>query len=180
VIQTDAAINRGNSGGPLLDSNGRVIGINSAIFSPTGASAGVGFAVPIDTVKRLLPDLLTLGRYRHPWLGIRYAYRLTPGLAEVLRLPATQGLLLVQIDTDSPLATAGALGAQREAILGNQRVYVGGDILLSVDGVDIESTNQLEMWLERNHQLGDTVQVTLLRDGRQIQATVELAEEPIR
>ncbi|MEZ4673589.1 MAG: trypsin-like peptidase domain-containing protein [Caldilineaceae bacterium] len=84
IIQTDAAINRGNSGGPLLDSAGRVIGINTAIFSPTGTSAGVGFAVPVDTVKRLLPDLLTLGRYRHPWLGVRYAYEIKPGLARLL------------------------------------------------------------------------------------------------
>ena len=80
-----------------MDSSGRVIGVNSAIFSPTGANAGVGFAVPVDTVHRILPDLLTLGRYRHPWLGIRYAYALSPGLAEILKLPVDQGLLLVQI-----------------------------------------------------------------------------------
>jgi S1-C subfamily serine protease len=87
IIQTDAAINSGNSGGPLLDSSGRVIGINSAIFSPSGTSAGVGFAIPVDTLRRLLPDLLEFGRYRHPWLGVRYAYRLTPGLADTLELP---------------------------------------------------------------------------------------------
>ena len=112
VIQTDAAINKGNSGGPLLDSSGRVIGINSAIFSPTGSNAGVGFAVPVDTIKRMLPDLLALGRYRHPWLGVRYAYKLTPGLAEVLNLSENQGLLLVEMVDGGPLAQAGVRGAQ--------------------------------------------------------------------
>ena len=107
VIQTDAAINKGNSGGPLLDSSGRVIGINSAIFSPTGTNAGVGFAVPVDTLKRMLPDLLASGRYRHPWLGVRYAYNITPGLAEVLKLPTSTGLLLVQLYPASPLEGAG-------------------------------------------------------------------------
>jgi S1-C subfamily serine protease len=178
IIQTDAAINRGNSGGPLLDSSGRVIGINTAIFSPTGTSAGVGFAVPVDTVKRLLPDLLTFGRYRHPALGIRYAYRLTPGLAEVLRLPVEKGLLLVQLFEGGPLALAGALGAQREATLGNQVVYVGGDILLAIDGVTVETISQLESLLEGNYQVGTAVRVTLMREGQQFEVTAELAEEP--
>ncbi len=178
IIQTDAAINRGNSGGPLLDSSGRVIGINTAIFSPTGANAGIGFAVPVETVKRLLPDLLALGRYRRPWLGIRYAYRLTPGLAEVLRLPVSRGLLLVQVMRGSPLDQAGVLGAQREAILGNQTVYVGGDILLALNGQPVESVNQLEVMLETAYRVGDEVRLTLLRDGREIEVTVELIEEP--
>jgi S1-C subfamily serine protease len=178
VIQTDAAINRGNSGGPLLDSNGRVIGINSAIFSPTGASAGVGFAVPIDTVRRILPDLLELGRYRHPWLGIHYAYALTPGLAEILKLPVDRGMLLVQVYDGSPLALGNVRGAQDEAILGNQRVYVGGDILTTVDGVQVGRLQELETLLEDNYRVGDTVNVTLIRDGQEYTITVELAEEP--
>jgi S1-C subfamily serine protease len=178
VIQTDAAINRGNSGGPLLDSSGRVIGINSAIFSPTGASAGVGFAVPVDTVRRLLPDLLELGRYRHPWLGIRYAYALSPGLAETLELPVSQGLLLVQVFDNSPLAQADVRGAQSEAIVLNQRVYVGGDILLSVNEVPISRLEQLEILLEDNFRVGDRVTLTLLRDGEEYSVTLQLAEEP--
>ena len=122
----DAAINKGNSGGPLLDSAGRVIGINTAIFSPSGTSAGVGFAVPVATLRRVLPDLLTLGRYRHPWLGVRYAYRLTPRLAESLELPVAAGLLLVELYRDGPLVINGVQGAQQEVILGNQRVFIGG------------------------------------------------------
>ncbi|MCB0053125.1 MAG: PDZ domain-containing protein, partial [Caldilinea sp.] len=178
IIQTDAAINKGNSGGPLLDSSGRVIGITSAIFSPTGTSAGVGFAVPVDTLKRILPDLLTYGRYRHPWLGIRYAYNITPGLAEVIRLPVQEGLLLVQLYDGSPLAAADIRGAQTQEILGNQRVYLGGDIVTAVDGQAIAQISQLESILESDYQVGDTVTISILRDGKNIEVPVELVEEP--
>lgn len=178
VIQTDAAINRGNSGGPLLDSSGRVIGINSAIFSPTGTSAGVGFAVPIDTVRRLLPDLLTLGRYRHPWLGLRYAYAVSPGLAELLKLPVERGLLIVQLYDGSPLTAANVRGAQDEAIIGNQRVYIGGDILVAVNDQPIGRIQEIEILLEDNYRVGDTVNVTLMRGAEEFTIAVQLAEEP--
>jgi S1-C subfamily serine protease len=180
IIQTDAAINRGNSGGPLLDSAGRVIGINTAIFSPSGTSAGVGFAVPVDTIHRILPDLLTLGRYRHPWLGVRYAYRLTPGLANILDLPMDKGLLLVELYRGSPLALKGVQGAQQETILGNQRIFIGGDILTTIDGEEVTSIDSLQILLETKYQVGDTVNVTLLRNGEERTITVELAEEPMR
>ncbi|MFN3981126.1 MAG: S1C family serine protease, partial [Caldilinea sp.] len=178
IIQTDAAINKGNSGGPLLDSSGRVIGITSAIFSPTGTSAGVGFAVPVDTLKRILPDLLTLGRYRHPWLGIRYAYNVTPGLAEVLKLPVQQGLLLVQLYDGSPLREAGVRGAQRQEIIGSQRVYTGGDLLIAVNGQSVSSIAELETLLESNHRVGDVVTLSIIRDGRALELEATLAEEP--
>ena len=178
VIQTDAAINKGNSGGPLLDSSGRVIGINSAIFSPTGTSAGVGFALPVDTIKRMLPDLLGVGRYRHPWLGVRYAYNITAGLAEVLKLPTNTGLLLVQLYETSPLAGAGVLGAQRQDVIGNQRVYTGGDILIAADGQAITNLDQLESLLEKNYRVGDSVTLTIIREGQTKEVTVELVEEP--
>lgn len=178
IIQTDAAINRGNSGGPLLDSAGRVIGVNTAIFSPSGTSAGVGFAVPVDTVRRVLPDLLKLGRYRHPWLGIRYAYRITPGLAKALELPVNKGMLLVELFRGSPLDAAGAKGAQEEAVLGNRRVYLGGDILTAVDGQETTSLEDLDVLLETKYQVGDSVKVTLLREGQEQVVTVTLVEEP--
>lgn len=178
IIQTDAAINRGNSGGPLLDSSGRLIGINTAIFSPTGTSAGVGFAVPVDTVKRLLPDLLSLGRYRHPWLGVRYAYELKTSLANALDLSTTQGLLIVQLYDDSPLAQAGARGAQQETVVGNQRVYIGGDILVAIDGQSVQTLDGMETLLEDNYTVGDEVTVTLVRDGQPFELTTQLVEEP--
>lgn len=177
VIQTDAAINRGNSGGPLLDSEGNVIGITTAIFSPTGASAGIGFAIPIDRVKRILPDLLELGHYRHPWLGIRYAYTVTPGLAEMLKLPVDQGVLLVQLAPNSPLADAGARGAQQKSLIGNQIVYVGGDILTAVDGQPVGSWEELQTLLEDNYQVGDKVTVTLRQDQTTLEVEVTLEEE---
>ncbi len=177
IIQTDAAINHGNSGGPLLDSSGRVIGITTAIVSPSGTSAGVGFAVPVDMVKRLLPDLLTLGRYRHPSLGITYAYGITPRLAQLLKLPVKKGLLLVQLDSGGPLDQAGVQGAQRETIIGNQRAYIGGDILLAVDGNETTTMDNLDTWLEDHHKVGDEVTVSVLHDGETRNITVQLAEQ---
>jgi S1-C subfamily serine protease len=178
MVQTDAAINRGNSGGPLLDSAGRVIGINSAIFSPSGTSAGVGFAVPVDTVKRVLPDLLELGRYRHPWLGIRGAYTLTEQLAQVLELPVSKGLLLVDI-TD-PIEGAGVQGATQEAILGNRRIYIGGDILTKVDGQDIDDYDDVRLYLETTYKVGDEVTITVQRGDETRDIQVTLTEEPSR
>jgi S1-C subfamily serine protease len=178
VIQTDAAINRGNSGGPLLDSAGRVIGINTAIFSPTGTSVGVGFAVPSNTVLRVLPDLLSLGRYRHPYLGIRYAYPITPGLAQALNLPVESGLLLVQLYDGSPLQVAGVRGAQRETIIGNRRVFIDGDILAAVDGESIASMEALQLLMENQYRVGDEVTVSILRNGDAQEIVVELTEEP--
>jgi S1-C subfamily serine protease len=178
VIQTDAAINRGNSGGPLLDSSGRVIGINTAIFSPSGASAGVGFAVPVDTVRRVLPDLVALGYYRHPWLGVRYGYSITPALAGALGLPVNQGVLLVQLYDNSPLQESGVRGAQQQAVLDGQRIYTGGDILSSVDGQPVSAVDTLETLLEDNYRVGERVRVELLREGVVNTVEVELAEQP--
>lgn len=178
IIQTDAAINRGNSGGPLLDSSGRVIGINTAIFSPTGTSAGVGFSVPVDTIKRLLPDLLTIGRYRHPWLGVRYAYEIKPGLARLLELPVNQGLLIVQLHANSPLDNAGIQGAQRESIISNQRVYIGGDIMVAIDGVAVTTLDGMETFLEDHYTVGDTVTVSMMRGNEPFELSIQLGEEP--
>ncbi len=180
IIQTDAAINSGNSGGPLLDSAGNVIGINSAIFSPSGTSAGVGFSIPVDTLRRVLPDLLNLGRYRHPWLGLRYAYRVTPGLAEALDLPVERGLLLVELYDTSPLVAAGGRGAQQEVTLGNRRLFIGGDILAAVDGLPITSLDALQILLETRYKVGDAVTVTLIRDGEEMVTTVPLTEETVQ
>lgn len=178
VIQTDAAINKGNSGGPLLDSSGRVIGINSAIFSPSGASAGVGFAVPVDTLKRVLPDLLSLGYYRHPWLGLQGGYSLSPNLAQALNLPTDTGILIVQLAENSPLAAAGLRGAQQQVIIGNQRALVGGDILVAVNGEPATAAGELDAFLESGYQVGDMVTIDYLRDGQPFTTTVQLAEEP--
>lgn len=180
VIQTDAAINRGNSGGPLLDSSGRVIGIATAIFSPSGTNSGVGFAVPIDTVKEVLPDLLEHGYVPRAWLGITAAHTVGPRLAQALRLPAEHGLLLVELQPDGPLARAGVRGADRQAILGNRRIYLGGDLLTAVDDVEIRDYEELRTLLERRRAIGDRVRVTLYRDGERLAVQVPLQERPRR
>ncbi len=134
----------------------------------------------MDTLKRLLPDLLALGRYRHPWLGVRYAYNLTPGLTEVLKLPVNSGLLLVQLYRGSPLEGADVRGAREETVIGNQRVYVGGDILLAIDNRPVSTLEQLELLVENEYTVGDTLTLTLLRDGQELRVPVELVEEPAK
>jgi len=178
VIQTDAAINRGNSGGPLLDSQGRLIGINTAIYSPTGTSAGVGFAIPVDTAKRVVPELIAHGRYRHPWLGA-LGYNITPALAKALDLPVEQGLLVARLYRGSPAVKAGLRGATEEVILGNRRMYIGGDIITAIDGQPLRTWEDLYAYLELETRVGQTVKLSIWRGNKQLTLTAELAEEPI-
>ncbi len=178
IIQTDAAINKGNSGGPLLDSSGRVIGITSALFSPSGTNAGVGFALPIATVERVLPALLKQGHYPHPYLGVKYAHTITPALNQALHLGSDHGMLLVQLVSGSPLDQAGLRGANRQVLLGNRMFYVGGDVLLKVDDHAVADIGDLKAYLENNYRVGDRVSVAYLRGGQQHTVSVTLAEEP--
>lgn len=178
IIQTDASINKGNSGGPLLDSAGRVIGINSAIYSPTGTSAGVGFAVPVDTIKRVVPDLIAYGHYRRPWLGLgpRSAYSISPRFAQVLNLSSSEGLLLVQVD--GPLAQAGVKGAQQQVVYGNRLYYVGGDILLAIDGQKVSDFNVLATLLETHYKISDEVELSIMRGTKEQKIKLTLSQEP--
>ena len=163
VIQTDAAINRGNSGGPLLDSRGRLIGVNSAIFSPTGTSAGVSLAIPVDKVRRVVPELIANGRYPHPWLGLEdLGYEISPALARALRLPAAEGLLIARIYRGSPAESAGIRSATDEAILGNRRYLVGGDILTAIDGRPLKTWEQLNAYLDEEARVGQKVSLSIL------------------
>lgn len=183
VIQTDAAINRGNSGGPLLDSSGRLIGVNSAIYSPTGTSAGVGLAIPVDKVVRVVPVLIREGRFPHPWLGLEeLGYELSPRLATALNLPVESGLLIARIYRDSPADRAGVRTAQREVILGNRRYLVGGDVLTAIDGIKLAQWEDLNAYLNEKTEVGQTVTLTVIRDGRELtlQATLEDTPETLR
>ncbi len=141
---------------------------------------GVGFAVPVDTIRRVLPDLLSLGRYRHPWLGIRFGYRITPGLVDILELSVDQGILLVELYRSGPLATTGVKGAQQEAILGNQRIFIGGDVLKAINGEVVTSIEDLQILLETRYQVGEMVTVTVFSDGQERDVRVLLTEEPVR
>ncbi len=179
VIQTDAAINRGNSGGPLLDSSGRLIGVNSAIYSPTGTSAGVGLAIPVDKVVRVVPVLIKEGRFPHPWLGFEaMGYEITPRLAQALNLPAQNGILIAQFYRGSPADQAGVRGAQDETIVGNRRYLVGGDILTAIDGVALKKWDDLNAYLEEKAAVGQQVALTLVRNGKEQTIAVTLADTP--
>ncbi len=177
AIQTDAAINRGNSGGPLLDGDGRLIGVNTAIYSPTGTSAGIGFAIPVNTVKRVVPVLIERGYYPHPWLGA-IGYAITPWLARALNLPVEQGLLVARVYPGGPADKAGLRGATHQVLIGNTLILVGGDIITAVDGQPVRDWDALEDYLELEKQVGDTVTLTVLRDGQRLEIPVRLEEAP--
>lgn len=180
VIQTDASINRGNSGGPLLDSRGRLIGVNTAIYSPTGTSAGVGLAIPVNKLKRVVPVLIERGRFPHPWLGIEgLGYALYPQIAKALNLPVSEGLLIAQAYRNSPALQAGIRTATREVIYGRRRLLVGGDVLTAIDGVPLRTWDDLNAYLQERTEVGQTVMLTLWRDGQRIELPVILGEEPM-
>jgi S1-C subfamily serine protease len=163
VIQTDAAINPGNSGGPLLDSAGRLIGVNTAIFSPSGASAGIGFAIPVDEVNRIVPQLVRSGKVTRPGLGVQVAH---DQLAKKL---GVQGVLIMGVQPNSPAQKAGLRPTRRDA----EGIRLG-DIITRIDDVKIRKVDELFSTLERR-QVGDTVTVTVVRDEEelQVQATLE-------
>lgn len=168
LIQIDAAINPGNSGGPLLDSAGRLIGVNTAIYSPTGASAGIGFAVPADTVNRVVPELIAYGRYRQPTAGFNVIDRVS---AAVLQQMGIKGVLLLDVLPGSPAARAGLQGSR----VTRDGSVVPGDVLQTIDGVAVASSTDIDRILS-GKRIGDKLNLGLWRDGRSVQATLILAE----
>jgi S1-C subfamily serine protease len=174
AIQTDASINRGNSGGPLLDSHGEVIGINSAIYAPTGTTAGIGFAIPINTARRVAEDLITKGRVRRATLGAE-GRSIWPGLAEALGLSVQQGILIERVEPGGPAARAGLRGGDRVVLAGLQQLRIGGDIVVAIDGKQVTSQTDLNVLLNREGP-GDRVTLTVVRDGRKIEIPVKLGE----
>jgi S1-C subfamily serine protease len=163
VIQTDAAINPGNSGGPLLDSAGRLIGVNTAIYSPSGVSAGIGFAIPVDTVNRIVSELIRYGKVTRPGIGVQIAEE------QIADRLGVKGILIVEVVPGSAAAKAGLRPTQRE---GSGRVRLG-DVITAVDGKKVESPNELFILLE-NYKVGDVVSISLLRDGKVMQTKVTL------
>jgi S1-C subfamily serine protease len=176
IIQTDAAINPGNSGGPMLNSSGEVVGVSTAIFSPSGGSVGVGFAVPINTAKRIIPELINRGYVARPYLGIS-GHEIVPALAQALRLPVKEGIMVVEVTPDSPAQRAGIRGADRAIQVGNMIVRVGGDIITKVDQVKVRSFEELSDFIDTK-QPGDTVALTFNRQGKHHVVEVRLRERP--
>ena len=174
AIQTDASINRGNSGGPLLDSHGQVIGINSAIYSPSGAAAGIGFAIPINTGRRVAEDLIKYGRVRRATLGAE-GRALWPELSQALGLNVDSGILIERVEPGGPAAQAGIRGGDRPGRQGLQQLRVGGDVLIAVDGKAVTSQMDLNLMLNRSWP-GNTITLTVIRDGKKINIPVKLGE----
>ena len=174
AVQTDAAINRGNSGGPLLNTRGEVVGINTAIFAPTGTTAGIGFAIPINTARRVAEDLITQGRVRRAYLGIE-GRSVWPELAEALGLPVSEGLLIERVAPNGPASQAGIRGGNRRVLAGLQDLWIGGDILVAVDGKKVASQVDVNLLLNRKRP-GDTVTLALYRSGQKMDVRVTLGE----
>jgi len=174
AIQTDAAINRGNSGGPLINTHGEVIGINSAIYTPTGTTAGIGFAIPINTAKNIANDLITDGRVHRAFLGVE-TLPVNGWLSEALDLPVKEGLLVERATKGGPAAAAGIRGGDRVAQAGMRRIYIGGDVIVAIDSQKIAGQFDVNVLLNRKRP-GDTVTVTLYRGGKKMDVPVKLGE----
>ena len=174
AIQTDASINPGNSGGPLLNMHGEVIGINTMIASNVGQSAGIGFAIPINTAKAVINDLLTLGRVRRPALGVR-TIPIDSELASQMGLASDYGLLIVQVVPGGAADNAGLRGGSERAFLGNIPIMVGGDLIVAIDGKEVEDQQELAQ-IMNNHRAGDTVRVTIYRGKKKMDVNVVLGE----
>ena len=176
IIQTDAAINPGNSGGPLLNTAGEMIGINTRIYSTSGGSLGIGFAVPVNTVRRVTDDLIKHGRVLRPSLGVE-GYTITEFLRTGLDLPVDRGVLVAKVHPGSAAESSDIKGASEVAVLYNERVLVGGDIITHVDGKAISSSGDLRLALEGKRP-GDTVQITIYRGRSKLEKSVLLTELP--
>ncbi|HYZ58781.1 MAG TPA: trypsin-like peptidase domain-containing protein, partial [Nitrososphaeraceae archaeon] len=164
VIQTDAPINPGNSGGPLLDLRGEVIGMNTAIFSSTGESAGVGFAIPSNTLKKVVPALISSGMYQHPWLGVS-GTDVTPEIAEAVGIKEAKGFLVTDITSGSPADKAGIRGGYKIDNIDGREIALGGDIIVAIDNNTVRKIDDILSYLEREKNVGDQVRLTVLRDG---------------
>ena len=177
VIQTDAAINPGNSGGPLLDMQGEVVGINSAIFSTTGGFAGVGFAVPSNTIAKIAPILIERGTFQHPWLGVS-GIDMTPEIAEAIGLGEPRGFLIIEATPGGPADTAGVQGGNTPVQLAGREIPLGGDVVLAIDNRDVRKIDDVLGYLQQATQVGETITLTVWRDGQIIDVGVTLGARP--
>lgn len=178
LIQTDAAINPGNSGGPLFDMAGNVVGVNTAILSQSGTGSGVGFAIPSNTVRRIVPYLIEFGSYEHSWLGIS-GMTVQPAQREAMNLDsAFKGVMVTLVSPNSPAERGGLRGTDRAINTPLGQIPVNGDIITAIDGQPIEDMNDLIMYLEDGTLPGDTVSLSVWRDGQQREVQVQLGARP--
>ena len=177
VIQTDAAINPGNSGGPLLNMRGNIVGINTAIQSTTGEFTGVGFAIPSQTVAKIVPTLIKDGEYKHPWIGIS-GRDIDPDTANVLGLKDALGFLVITVVEDSPAWDAGLIGSDKTIEVEGREYSIGGDVITAVDGIDVRKIDDILIHLQRVKTVGDEMDLEILRDDRTTNVTIVLQERP--
>ncbi len=177
VIQTDTAINPGNSGGPLLDMGGRVVGINTAIYSTDGSFSGVGFSVPSDVAMKIIPSLINDGQYFHPWIGVTTT-NISPDIADALNLEDARGVLVMTVVKNSPADKAGLRGSSQSTILNEAEFLIGGDVVLSMDGNDVRKIDDVLMHLQREKSVGDTLTLGVLRDGQMMDVLLTLEKRP--
>jgi len=177
VIQTDAAINPGNSGGPLLNMMGGVVGINTAIQSTTGSNTGVGFAIPSQTIAKIVPTLIEEGKYKHPWIGVS-GRDIDPDMAKVMELKDAVGFLIVTVVEDSPADKAGLIGSEKTIEVDGVNYPIGGDVILAVDGVEVRQIDDILIHLQRAKSIGDEMVLEILRDNRTTNVTIILQERP--
>ena len=178
IIQIDAAVNPGNSGGPLVNLNGQVVGVNTAIQSETGTFTGIGFAIPSDTVKREIGDLIETGTYKHPWLGVS-ALDVNIAIADAIGLEKPQGVLIVEVTAGSPAEQVGLRGADQNVTSDGQVIPIGGDVITGIDGLPARRLADLVVYMERNTSPGDSVVFEIIRDGQELSLTVTLGERPL-
>jgi S1-C subfamily serine protease len=180
IIQTDAAINPGNSGGPLLNMKGEVVGLNSAILSSGEFFSGIGFSIPSDTLRIIVPALIANGTYLHPWVGVG-GTDVTPEIALALGLEEAKGFLVTDIIPGSPADEYGIRGGDMPIsnITGFEGLRLGGDIIMNVDDQIVNKTDDFLSYIETNKQVGDTVTMTILRDGKLIEIDLVLGSRPI-
>jgi S1-C subfamily serine protease len=177
LIQTDAAINPGNSGGPLFNSRGQVIGMNTLIASPTGGNIGLGFAIPVNRIKRVAGQIIETGRYQRPIMGVNIV-RVLPSIARELNLPTTNGVMVAEVVPGGPADEAGLQGATDCVQVTSNFCYpTNGDIIVAIDGQEVRTIGDLRNILETEHEAGDTITVTYLRDGQEQQTQLTLAGE---
>jgi S1-C subfamily serine protease len=177
IIQTDAPINPGNSGGPLLNMRGEVIGINSAIYSTTGQFAGVGFAIPSNTISQIVPSLIATGSYQHPWLGVA-GMDMTPGIADHLGLNEPRGFLVMDVVTGSPAEKAGIQRGDEDAVIDGMPTKLGGDVIIGIDNETVRRIDDILAYMETEKTIGDDLKLTILRDGQIVELIVTLAARP--
>jgi len=178
IIQTDAAINPGNSGGPLLDSAGEIIGINSAIISPSGGSVGIGFAIPVNTAKRVVPELIAKGYVSYPWIGATIQ-SLIPEIGKFLKLKIERGAMIAEVVKGGPADKARLKGGDQSVQVGNMIVIVGGDIVVKADQHDVKTNDELIRYI-REKKPGDAILLNVFRKGRFEDMKVTLGERPRR